>query len=114
MNFTNKDTKDLFHHAKVRFPDGSKNNPLFLEVGGVLMQTIFFPYERDIISFGLFFPQQLFSRKTIMVDKHGVVSEDLIGVVPNFALTEHEPDFKEVNNLEITELVRRELKKNIQ
>lgn len=111
MSLTNKDTKDLFYHAMVRFPDGSQNSPLVVEVGGVTMQVIFFPYDEDVVSFGLFFPQQRYYRKAIRIDKNGFFSEDTVGIIPEFDITENEPDFNGIDNREIILMVWEELKK---
>jgi len=111
VSLTNKDTIDLFCHATVRFPGGSQNSPLLIEVGGVTMQAIFLPCEEGIVSFGLFLPQQRYSRKTILIDKNGFFSENTVGVIPDFDITKNEPNFYGVDNREIISKVWEELKK---
>jgi len=110
MSLTIKEMKELFGDVQLRFPDGSEDRPLDVEVDKVALHVIFFPCEKNIVSFGLFFPQQEYSRKTILIHKAGFFSEDMVGTIPNSDLTEAEPDFSDVDNLEIIKIVKDKLR----
>lgn len=103
MDSLNKKVEEIFYYANDNFPGGSMDSPSILRIGGVEMQVIFFPCEDNIVSFGLFFPKQEYSRKSIMLHKNGTISEDMVGIIPGSDLTENEPDFRNVENWQIVE-----------
>ncbi len=101
---TSKSVRELFNYAKKNYRDGSKDNPFTIEIDSIILQVIFFPFD-GTVSFGLFFPKQKYSRKTIFINDEGFLSEDLTSYMPDFDLTENEPDFKDFPIARIVEVV---------
>jgi hypothetical protein len=58
----------------------------------------------------LFLPNQRYSRKTLQIKEDWQVSEDQVGIIPDFDLVEIEPKFTSANQ-EIVFTVIEEIKK---
>jgi hypothetical protein len=99
------DAIDMYSFAKEHFREGTQNTPIALMIGDVGVQIIFLPLNDEIVSFGIFFPEQKHSRKTICIKKDGSFFEDVEGVIPAFDIADNEPNFDGLNKAELISMV---------
>jgi len=87
----------LFIDAK----HGLEKSLFVLRIAGVDMQVVFFPFEGNVLSIGLFLPQKDFCRKVIQINENGAIWErgNVIWRIPDSDIANKEPDFKRVSIL---------------
>lgn len=120
-----KELQDFNAFVAREMPNGlaGHENAFPVEVGNNQLEVIIFGAENDKISFGLFVrrgtytPQRTpagesgrYSRKSLEISKDGEVTEDTIGTLPDFDLTDNEPDFTGFSNEEIASQVVKQIK----
>jgi hypothetical protein len=106
-------------------PDGlpGHENAYPVKIGSSELDAIIFGKENNIVSIGLFLRQGTYtpsrtiagmsgkySRKTPEINKIGEITEDSVGVMPEFDLTDNEPDFDNISKEEIAVEVVRQIK----
>lgn len=104
----NPENLAFYHWLAARFPEGltGAENVIPVTVDEYDMGAIIFePLDKEV-SFGLFLPNHRYSRKTILIDSLGQVTEDTVGVIPNFDRATNEPIFTSSNE-EIVGVVSR-------
>jgi hypothetical protein len=99
--------KDYYNWLLIKFLGGrlGAENAIPAMIDGNKMDLIVFEPSGDFVSFGLFLHDQKYSRKTLLIDKDGQVSEDTVGVLPNFDKTEKEPEFTSSNDQIVTTVI---------
>jgi hypothetical protein len=91
--------KDYYHWLSVRFPEGltGVKNAIPITIDGNEMELIIFKPESNYVSFGLFLHDNKYSRKTLIINSNGLVSEDTSGVLPDLDKAENEPEINSSN-----------------
>lgn len=120
-----KDLKDFYEFVSHEIPEGfaGHENAYPVVVGQNNLEAIIFGADGDSVSFGLFPKQNTYTphktiagtsgkyaRKTLEITATGVVREDTRGVLPDFDITDNEPDFTALSNEEIAVQVVRQIK----
>ncbi len=108
--------QNFFEFVEREIPEGitGKENAYPITIGDSQLEAVVFGLDGDRVSFGLFVregtytPQETiagisgkYSRKTLEISKSGEVTEDAVGVIPDFDLTDNEPDFSNLSNEEV-------------
>ena len=85
--------KGYYHWLSTRLPEGltGAENATPITVDGNEMELIIFEPESNSVSFGLFLHDHRYSRKTLVIDNKGQISEDKSGALPDFDKVENEP-----------------------
>ncbi len=100
--------KNFFSYVVANFPHGTIKSGCPVTIGESSLRAVIFPQDNSSereVSFGLFLGEQRYSRKTFIIRPDGVIEEDTVGIIPDFDLTDREPDFSDISNDEIVELV---------
>jgi hypothetical protein len=108
--------RDFYKFIAREMPEGlvGAENAYPVTIGRNQLSAIIFGVGRGQVSFGLFIaegtytPQETiagtsgkYSRKTLEISETGEVREDTEGTIPNFDLTDNEPDFSGMSDNEI-------------
>lgn len=91
--------QEYFHWLAARFPEGrvGVDNAISSTIDGNELDIIIFPPTPKNVSFGLFIPEHRYSRKTLLVDSAGTITEDREGTLPDFDTSDDEPVFTSSN-----------------
>lgn len=103
--------ENIFQYISSKFHSenlGSANS-IPVKIGEYALDVVIFSSSEDEVSFGLFLEGHRYSRKTLLINKEGVISEDTTGVLPDFDKSWNEPDFSDISNQEITSMVLTQL-----
>lgn len=116
---------DFYTFVARELPEGlaGHENAFPVEIGDNQLETIIFPLEDGKISFGLFIRRGTYipmptiagetgkyARKILEITENGEVHEDTIGTLPEFDLTDNEPDFTGLTNEQIAVQVINQIK----
>lgn len=95
----NPENVAFYHWLSTRFPEGlmGKENAIPVKVDENDLETIVFVPSDNEVSFGLFLPNHRYSRKTILINSLGQVTEDTRGIIPDFDRATNEPRFTSSN-----------------
>ncbi len=98
-----KKIQDFYALIDEKLEDGllGKENTISIVVSGIPLGAIVFGFEYGIGRIGIFIDNTKYARKTFEIDNEGNVTEDTSGVLPEFDLTDHEPDFSHVSDEDI-------------
>ncbi len=102
----NAENVAFYHWLSARFPEGltGTKNAIPVKVDENDLEAIILEPEDNSVSFGLFLQDHRYSRKTIIVNSLGQVTEDTVGIIPDFDRAVNEPKFSS-SNQEILEVV---------
>ncbi len=103
----------FFDCASIVFLKGSKDSPIPVNINGTELNIVFFPFESNLVGFGLFLKDKRYSRKTFFIAEDGSFAEDRIGKIPDFDKADNEPDFGNISNSEIINLVWKAVKEHL-
>ena len=103
QNFRHEEPPNKFegyyHWLATKFPEGlaGAKNAIPVNIDGNEMEVVILPPESNTVSFGLYLHDQKYSRKTIIINETGQVTEDTTGVLPDFDRAESEPKITSSN-----------------
>lgn len=85
--------ESYYHWLSTRLPEGltGAENAIPVTIDGNEMELIIFEPSDESVSLGLFLPGHKYSRKTLIIDNQGQISEDTNGVLPDLDKVENEP-----------------------
>ena len=101
----------FYHWVSAKFPEGltGEKNAIPVTVDENEMGAIIFEPWYDQVSFGLFLPTDRYSRKTLLINSLGQITEDTSGIIPDFDKSENEPEFTSSNE-EIVKVVSKAIR----
>lgn len=98
-NIKNKEYYNIYRWISSKFPNGNVGTdnviPIIIDDNNMDL-IIFTPYTHltkpNYVSFGLFLSNARYARKTITINELGEIKTDDEGVIPDFDLTDDEPN----------------------
>ncbi|MBP6885940.1 MAG: hypothetical protein KBC02_01710 [Candidatus Pacebacteria bacterium] len=106
-----QELKDFYAFLAQEMPEGhvGAQNMLPVTILGQRLGVVVFGLDHGRASFGIFLYDATYSRKSLLIDADGTVTEDTDGVIPATDFTDHEPDFSSLTNQQIALAVARAL-----
>lgn len=103
--------KALFGYCAQKFPEGlvGKPNAIPMKIGNNELSLLIFNETEGKVSICLFLEGRKYARKSIVIFEDGRFSEDISGSIPEFDLSDREPDFSDITNEEILESILAQL-----
>ncbi|MCR4322667.1 MAG: hypothetical protein NUV61_01100 [Candidatus Azambacteria bacterium] len=108
----NSELSDFYRFVITNLPEGLRGseNAYPIKIGDHELEAVIFEPEEEIVRIGLFTQGGKYARKTLEISEAGEVTEDTRGVIPDFDLTENEPDFEMLSNEDIASSVVHQIK----